>query len=78
MTSIDWVSYPIVTFPEIPDNLKIELINRPDKPALGAGESTISVMPGAIANAIWDATGVRMRQVPFTPARILAALKAPA
>lgn len=76
--SVDWGSYPIATFPEIPDNLKIELINRPDKPALGAGESTISVMPGAIANAIWDATGVRMRQVPFTPARILAALKAPA
>lgn len=76
--SVDWGSYPIITFPEVPDKLKIELINRPDMPALGAGESTISVIPGAIANAIWDATGVRVRQVPFTPARVLAALKAPA
>lgn len=73
--SVDWGSYPIITFPQIPDNLKVELINRPDMPALGAGESTISVMPGAIANAIWDAIGVRMRQVPFTQARVLAALK---
>lgn len=75
VTSVDWVSYPVITFPEIPDDLRIELIDRPDLPALGAGEAAISVIPGAIANAIWDATGKRVRQVPFTPERVLAALK---
>jgi nicotinate dehydrogenase subunit B len=74
--SVDWTSYPIITFPELPDDVRIELIDRPDRPALGAGEAAISVIPGAIANAIWDATGRRVRQVPFTPARVLAALKA--
>ncbi|MBO0685673.1 MAG: xanthine dehydrogenase family protein molybdopterin-binding subunit, partial [Candidatus Dormibacteraeota bacterium] len=61
VTSVDWVSYPVITFPEIPDDLRIELIDRPDLPALGAGEAAISVIPGAIANAIWDATGKRVR-----------------
>jgi CO/xanthine dehydrogenase Mo-binding subunit len=50
------------------------LIDRPALPALGAGEAAISVIPGAIANAIWDATGKRVRQVPFTPARVQAAM----
>ena len=72
--SVDWTSYPIITFPELPDDVRIELIDRPDLPALGAGEAAISVIPAAIANAIWDATGKRVRQVPFTPARVLAAL----
>lgn len=72
--SVDWVSYPVVTFNELPEDVKIELIDRPDLPALGAGEATISVIPGAFANAIFDATGKRMRQIPFTPARVKAAL----
>jgi CO/xanthine dehydrogenase Mo-binding subunit len=73
--SVDWTSYPIMTFPELPDDVRVELIDRPDLPALGAGEAAISVIPGAIANAIWDATGKRLRQVPFTAARVLAALR---
>ena len=72
--SVDWTSYPIMTFPELPDDVRIELIDRPDLPALGAGEAAISVIPAAIANAIWDATGKRLRQLPFTPTRVRAAL----
>jgi CO/xanthine dehydrogenase Mo-binding subunit len=63
-----------VTFKDLPDDVKIELIDRPDLPALGAGEATISVIPGAFANAIFDATGKRARQIPFTAARVKAAL----
>jgi len=74
--SVDWTSYPIITFPELPDDLRIELIDRPELPALGAGESTISVMAGAISNAVFDATGKRLREAPFTPARVKAALSA--
>lgn len=74
--SVDWASHPMITFPELPDDLKIQLIDHPELPALGAGESTISVIGGAIANAIFDATGKRIREIPFTPERVLAALKA--
>ena len=73
MTSLDWASYPILRFPEIPD-VSIELIERPDQPAVGAGEATTSAIPAAIANAIFSATGARLRTVPFTPERLKAAL----
>ena len=52
------------------------LINRPDMPAAGAGETAVTVVAGAIGNAIFDATGVRLRQVPFTPERVKTALAA--
>ena len=52
----------------------VELIERPDQPAVGAGEATTSAIPAAIANAAFDATGVRLRTVPFTPERVKAAL----
>ncbi len=74
VTSLDWNSYPILTFPEVPDDIEIELINRPDQPAMGAGEPTTCAIPAAIANAIFDATGVRLRTIPFTPERVKAAL----
>jgi nicotinate dehydrogenase subunit B len=75
VTSLDWATYPILTFPEIPQ-VDVVLINHPDQPAYGAGEpSTLPVAP-AIANAIFDATGGRVRTVPFTPARLKAALGA--
>src|SRR5262249_42351159 len=64
LTSLDWISYPIIRFSEIPEVL-IELINRSDQPAVGAGEATTSAIPAAIANAIFDATGVRLRTVPL-------------
>lgn len=73
--SVDWASHPIITFPELPDDLRIQLIDHPELPALGAGESTISVIGAAIANAIFDATGKRIRQIPFTPERVKAALQ---
>jgi CO/xanthine dehydrogenase Mo-binding subunit len=74
VTSIDWVGYPILTFPEIPD-VDIELIDRPTEKPWGVGEPSAAVVPAAIANAVCDAVGVRLRSVPFLPAKVLAALK---
>jgi CO/xanthine dehydrogenase Mo-binding subunit len=73
ITSIDWQSYPILTFSEVPD-VEIVLINRPDQPAVGAGEPATVTIAAAVANAIFDCTGVRLRQMPFTPDRVRAAL----
>ncbi len=73
VTSLDWTLYPILRFPDIPE-VVIELINRPDQPAVGAGEATTSAIPPAIANAIFDATGIRLRTIPFTPDRVKTAL----
>ena len=74
VTSLDWVSYPILTFPDVPD-VAINLIDRPTEKPWGAGEPTAAIVPSAIANAIFNATGARLRSVPFTPAKVLAALK---
>jgi len=73
--SVDWVTYPVLRFQDVPD-VQIILIPRPELPASGAAETPIVVVPAAIANAIFDATGVRMREIPFTPERVLSALKA--
>ena len=73
VTTLDWESYPIITFPEVPE-LHYDLIDRPNERPWGAGEPAASVVPSAIANAIFDATGVRMRSVPFTPEKVKAAL----
>jgi len=75
VTSLDWKSYPILKFPDVPE-IEIVLINRPEMPSLGAGEPSTIPVPAAIANAIFDATGARLREAPFTPARVLTALKA--
>ena len=75
VTSLDWTSYPILTFPEVPESIEIELIDRPDQPSVGAGEPAVCPIPGAVANAIFDATGARLRTMPFTPERVLAALR---
>ena len=74
VTSLDWVSYPILKFPDVPQ-VSIDLIDRPNEKPWGAGEPAAAVVPSAIANAIYDATGVRMRSVPFTPEKVLEALK---
>jgi CO/xanthine dehydrogenase Mo-binding subunit len=74
VTSLDWKTYPILKFIDVPD-LDIVLINRPEMAALGAGEPSIIPIPAAIANAIFDAVGVRLREAPFTPKRVLAGLK---
>jgi nicotinate dehydrogenase subunit B len=75
ITSRDWESYPVIRFNHMP-KLQLALINQPDYEVMGAGEVLITNGPSGIANAIFDATGVRMRQVPFTPARVREALKA--
>ena len=75
VTSIDWESYPIAESPDTPEAIDVVLINRPDKPAMGAGEPSTRPVSGAIANAFYDATGVRMRTAPMTPARVKAALR---
>lgn len=67
VTSIDWMSYPILDITETPAVIDIVLIDRPNLPATGAGEPSIRPLAAAIANAIFDATGVRIRRVPFTP-----------
>jgi nicotinate dehydrogenase subunit B len=69
ITSIDWETYPILTFSEVPE-IEILLINRPDQPALGAGEPSTVTTAAAVANAVFDATGIRLRQIPFTPERV--------
>jgi len=65
VTSLDWRSYPIVTFAEVPESIDIELIDHPEVPSVGAGEAATSPVPAAIANAIFDATGKRLRDVPL-------------
>jgi len=72
--STDWSSYPVIRFRSVPD-VDIVLLNRPEEPPTGGAEPGIIVVPAAIGNAIFDALGVRMRQVPFTPQRVLDALK---
>jgi nicotinate dehydrogenase subunit B len=73
--NLDWVSYPIITFQDAPE-VAVVLINRPEMQPLGGGEPSIVPVPAAIANAVFDAIGVRLREIPFTPERVLSALKA--
>jgi CO/xanthine dehydrogenase Mo-binding subunit len=73
VTSLDWASYPILRFEECPDITPI-VVQRLDQRSTGAGEETMAAAAGAIANAFFDATGVRMTRYPLTPSRVLAAL----
>ena len=74
VTSIDWKTYsPLYLGAEVPV-IRTVLINMPNEEAMGAGETAVTVVPAAIANAVFDATGARLRQVPFTPERVKAAL----
>jgi nicotinate dehydrogenase subunit B len=74
VTSREWGAYPIIKFPEIP-KIDVLMLPRQDQPPLGVGESASVPSAAAIANAIFDATGVRFRELPFTPERILAGLR---
>ena len=74
VTSVDWVTYPIARMSEVPPQIDIVLLNRPELPATGAGEAGTRALAAAVANAIFDATGVRMRQVPFTVTKVKTAL----
>jgi CO/xanthine dehydrogenase Mo-binding subunit len=73
VTSVDWRSYPILTFPEVPV-IDVILIDRPDQPLRGGGEAAAVPVAAALGNAIFDATGVRLRRAPFTTERIKLAL----
>jgi CO/xanthine dehydrogenase Mo-binding subunit len=82
VTSVNWTSYPTLTHMDTPASIDVVLVNgdpnpdRPDLPHYGAGEAACKPVIAAVANAIYDATGVRIRRVPFRPERVLAALKA--
>jgi nicotinate dehydrogenase subunit B len=82
VTSVDWQSHPTLRHADVPERIDVVLVNgdpnpnRPDLPPYGAGEAALKPMLAAIANAIYDATGVRIRRVPFRDDRVLAALKA--
>jgi nicotinate dehydrogenase subunit B len=69
VTSVDWSTYPILKFSEVPE-VEIVLIKHQEQPAIGAGEPASITTAAAVANAIFDATGVRLRQLPFTPERV--------
>jgi CO/xanthine dehydrogenase Mo-binding subunit len=73
VTSVDWQTYPILTFSEVPE-IEIVLMNRPNEPALGAGEASTVTSAAAVANAIYDATGARVRRAPFTKERVREAI----
>jgi len=75
VTSLDWVSYPIMRFKESP-NTHYEIVQRTDLVPTGSGEPPAAPIPASIANAFFDATGVRIREAPMTPARVRAVLKA--
>src|SRR5262245_40900968 len=82
VTSVDWRTHPTLTHADAPAKLEVVIVNgdpnpnRPDLPHYGAGEASCKPTIAAVANAIFDATGVRLRRVPFRPERVLAALKA--
>jgi CO/xanthine dehydrogenase Mo-binding subunit len=73
VTSLDWSSYPILRFEECPQVTPV-VVQRLNEPSSGAGEEVMAAAAGAIANAFFDATGVRMAEFPLTPKRVLAAL----
>ena len=75
--SVDWASYPILRFAEVPE-LEVMLINRPELPPVGAGEVSQGPTAAAIANAVADATGVRLRHLPMTPERVASERRAQA
>jgi len=74
VTTVDWISYPILDITETPDKIETVLIDHPEIAPSGAGEPSIRPVAAAIANAIFDATGVRMRRVPFSPDRVKQAM----
>src|SRR6185312_14967820 len=74
ITSVDWSTYPIARFADIPDRIDVEVIDRPGQPFLGTGEAAQGPTAAALANAIAHATGVRVRDLPLTHERIKAAI----
>jgi CO/xanthine dehydrogenase Mo-binding subunit len=77
ITSRDWSSYPILRFDAVPDTVEVHVINRPGAPFLGTGEAGMGPAAAAIANAVADATGVRLRDLPLTADKVKAAMLGP-
>jgi CO/xanthine dehydrogenase Mo-binding subunit len=75
LTSTGWESYPVLRFSEVP-NVRVHVLDRPDQPSLGAGEAAQGPVAAAIANAVADALGVRVRTLPLTPENLLRAVHA--
>ena len=73
ITTRSWADYPILTFAEVP-SVEVVLLNRPDERPLGTGEGSQGPTVAAIANAVANATGARLRDLPFTPGRVKAAM----
>jgi CO/xanthine dehydrogenase Mo-binding subunit len=74
ITSIDWASYPILRFASVPDSIEVHIIPRPNEPFLGTGEAAQGPTPAAIRNAIRDATGVKLYDLPFSRERVKGAI----
>jgi CO/xanthine dehydrogenase Mo-binding subunit len=74
ITSVDWASYPIIRFQNLPDTVDVQVISRPGQPYLGTGEAAQGPTAAAVANAVADATGVRIRDLPLTHRRVKAAI----
>ncbi len=70
VTSVDWQSYPVLHMEHAPAKIEVHLVNRPEAAPSGAAEMALGLVPAAMGNAVFDATGVRLRRVPFTPARV--------
>jgi CO/xanthine dehydrogenase Mo-binding subunit len=76
ITSRDWGGYPILRFPQVPERIDVHIVPRPGQPFLGTGEVAQGPTPAMIANAVADATGARLRQLPFSRERVRKALEA--
>jgi len=74
VTSTDWLGYPILDVMDAPETIEIATINRVEEPAGGAGEPAHVTIPAAVANAVFDAAGIRLRRLPLTPDRVKAEL----
>ena len=74
VTSIDWNSYPVLHMQHVPPRITIHLIERPEAAPSGAAEMALGLVPAAMGNAVFDATGVRLRKIPFTPEYVKASL----
>lgn len=75
VTSSDWATYPILRFAQVPDSVQVHVIPRPGQPFLGAGEAAQGPAAGALGNAVANAIGTRIRDIPFTPSRVKAAIE---
>ena len=76
ITSRDWGGYPILRFPQVPERIDVHIVPRPGQPFLGTGEVAQGPTPAMIANAVADATGARLRQLPLSRERVRKALEA--